>query len=216
MYRCSFCAFPNGYNDFKMSDLKRIERELNVFNRMGVREVAVLDPIFFKDADRGLKILELIERICPEIRFEIQSRVEHLTDEIMQKISELKIALEFGIQTLENEVAKIIKRVNKAGIIEKNLEKLNHLGVEFECHLIFGLPYQTEHSLEKDYRFLARYTSTVKLFPLVRLRGTALDIDINYGLHDDLVFSPIFPQEIISTRWMGSKTILKMKKEVRK
>lgn len=212
IYRCTFCAFPNGYRDFKHSDLPRIERELLVFKELGVKEVAVLDPIFFKNKDRGIKILETIEKICPEILFEIQSRVEHITDEIIMKIQGLNIALEFGIQTVDPLVGREIKRLNNKPVVEKVLSELHDVGIEFECHLIYGLPMQTDASLDKDYKFLLQYTDSVKLFPLVRLRGTALDKDIQNGKYGDkMIFSPIFPFEIIETSWMSRELILDVK-----
>lgn len=212
IYRCSFCAFPNGYRDFKHSDLPRIEQELLVFKKMGVKEVAVLDPIFFKDQRRGIRILELIEKICPEIRFEIQSRVEHINDEIIMKIQGLNIALEFGIQTLDPIVGREIKRLNNKIVVEKVLSELHDIGIEFECHLIYGLPMQTETSLTTDFESLRQYTDDVKLFPLVRLRGTALDLDLKNGKYmGQMIFSPIFPFEVIETRWMTGKFILQIK-----
>ena len=57
LYRCAFCAFPNGYDAFKEQDLEIIERELKVFKQREVKEVAVLDPIFFVHKDRAKSIL---------------------------------------------------------------------------------------------------------------------------------------------------------------
>jgi len=178
VYRCSFCAFPNGYNNFTNTDLSIIEKELRVFRQHGVKSVAVLDPIFFKNQARGKKILELIDEICPDIHFAIQSRVEHLNSEIIQMIIKLNISLEFGIQTLDIKIGKEIKRVNNRSKIDLILAELKENNIQFECHLIYGLPYQTIESLQQDYEYLAKYCSDIKLFPLIRLRGTGLDIEL--------------------------------------
>jgi radical SAM superfamily enzyme YgiQ (UPF0313 family) len=214
LYRCSFCAFPNGYNTFKEQDLEIIEKELRVFLDNNVKEVAVLDPIFFVNRDRALDILLLIEKICPQIRFEIQTKLEHLDEEIIQMISRLNIALECGVQTFDSLVQKKIKRVNKKERMIEIMELLKKKNIEFEAHLIFGLPYQTIESLRADYELLKKYTVDVKLFPLVLLKGTGLDIEIQSNNSEDFVFSSIFPREVISTKWMSSKDILDLKKGI--
>ncbi len=217
VYRCSFCAFPNGYDNFVVTDLRRIEQELQLFKQKCVKSVAVLDPIFFKDKERGMKILDLIENICPNIHFAIQSRVEHLDTQIIQKIKNLNISLEFGIQTLDKKVGREIKRVNNQSKIDLILSELRVKNIQFECHLIYGLPYQPLHSLKQDYEYLAKYCSDIKLFPLIRLRGTGLDIKLYQPKYSEkLVFSPLFPNEIIETQWMTRREILEIKQEVTK
>ena len=47
LYRCTFCTFPNGYNAFKEQDLEIVERELKVFKQKRVKEITMLDTIFF-------------------------------------------------------------------------------------------------------------------------------------------------------------------------
>ncbi len=210
LYRCSYCAFPNGYNRMIEMEMERIENDLRFFASQGVKEVAVLDPIFFVHKERAKQILKLIKLICPDIRFEIQTRLEHLDDELLNMISDLNIALECGVQTLDPIVQREIKRISNRDTIKEKLEKINNYGIEFEVHLIYGLPKQTLDSLVKDYCFLSKYAKTIKLFPLNRLKGTGLDISIKDNT--ELQFSPIFPKEIIRTIWMDQSIILNIKK----
>ena len=211
LYRCSFCAFPNGYDAFKEQDLESIEQELKVFKRKGVKEVAVLDPIFFVHKERAKKILRLIQRICPEILFEIQTKLEHLDEELMQLISQLNVFLECGVQTLDPIVQKEIKRGNSKKRMIERMKKLNEHEIEFDAHLIYGLPKQTIQSLQNDYTLLSKYTADIKLFPLIRLKGTGLDVNIEENNSDDFVFSPLFPKQVILTTWMSSEDIWKIK-----
>ncbi len=211
-YKCAYCAFPNGHHKVIEMDLKKIEEDLKYFASREVKEVAVLDPIFFVHKERAMKILNLIEHICPNIRFEIQTRIEHLDDELLDKISRMgNIVLECGIQTLDNAVQREIRRVYQKNKIKEKLKKIKEYNIEFELHLIYGLPKQTFDSFLKDYKFLKQYTDNIKLFPLIRLRGTVLDHSIKDD-NNDMIFSPIFPKEVIRTKWMDQNTILKIKK----
>ena len=99
VYRCSFCAFrlPNG--TIAQSDLDTVRKELKTIKTLGIKNVAVLDPVFFLNRERALNILDLIEEITPDIKFSIQTRFEHLNLEIIEKASRLNIELECGLQT---------------------------------------------------------------------------------------------------------------------
>ena len=211
LYRCSFCSFPNGYNRMYEMSLDRIRMDLELFSRRNVKEVAVLDPIFFVHKDRAKKILSMIREICPSTRFEIQTKLEHLDDDLIEMISDLNIMLECGIQTLDSIVQKEIKRRNNKERIAKILRRLVNMKVPFEVHLIYGLPKQTLQSLLRDFSFLQQFTDNIQLFPLIRLKGTGLDLSIRD--EDDFVFSPIFPREVIKTRWMDQTIIYRIKRE---
>ena len=211
LYRCSFCSFPNGYNRMYEMSLDRIRMDLELFSQRNVKEVAVLDPIFFVHKDRAKKILSMIREICPSTRFEIQTKLEHLDDDLIEMISDLNIMLECGIQTLDPIVQKEIKRRNNKERIAKILQRLVDMKVPFEVHLIYGLPKQTLQSLLRDFSFLQQFTDNIRLFPLIRLKGTGLDHSIRN--ENDLVFSPIFPREVIKTRWMDQSLIYKIKRK---
>ena len=192
LYRCTFCAFPNGYDAFKEQDLEIIERELKVFKQRGVKEVAVLDPIFFVHKDRAKSILMLIKQICPEIRFEIQTKLEHLNEELIELISQLNVFLECGVQTLDPEIQKEIKRTNSRKRMVENMKLLNKYGIEFDAHLIYGLPRQTIESLREDYNLLSKYTGDIKLFPLIILKGDWIGCEYKRKeFRGFCVFSPI-------------------------
>ncbi len=211
VYRCSFCAFklPNGLTD--ESDLPTVEYELGKIKETGIKNVAVLDPVFFLKKERSMKVLELIRTICPEVHFNIQTRFEHLDSEIIESISTLNITLECGLQTLDPAVQKEIKRVNNKAKVLEIIRELIKKGVPFETHLIYGLPMQTFESFYSDVSTLKELgCRTVRLFPLSLLRGT--EIGVAYGNGEDIHFSPMFPKEIIKSKWMGMDTLFRLKK----
>ncbi len=79
-------------------------------------------------------------------------------------MASLNITLECGMQTLDPEVQGIVKRRNNHNRIHQNIDLLKSSGIEFETHLIFGLPGQTVESLLRDYLFLYKYCPTLRLF----------------------------------------------------
>lgn len=212
-FKCSFCAFTNPQSTSREVSLDKIEVDLHFFVENGVTEVAVLDPIFFAHRKRALAILQLIEQIAQKIRFEIQTRLEHLNQEIMNKIVKLgTIVLECGVQTLDPVVQKHISRFNNHKKVMTNLQLLQKHRIPYEVHLIYGLPFQTLDSLLHDIQTLLSFTpSKLHLFPLALLKGTKLASEVETIYKHKLIFSPVFPQYVIETAWMSMEEVYYVK-----
>ena len=211
VFRCSFCAFRSPNGNINQNDLEVVEFELRKIKDIGILDVAVLDPVFFLNHDRAMSILDLISSIVPEARFSIQTRFEHLTKEIISKVSNLNIRLECGLQTLDERVQRKILRVNNRSRVIDIINNLNRNNVEFETHLIYGLPEQDFMSFYNDVSLLVNLRcKKIRVFPLSLLRGTEMAREFENS--NDLTFSPIFPREVLRTKWIDLNTMFKIKK----
>ena len=125
----------------------------------------------------------------------------------------MKIILECGVQTLDRKVQREIRRVNDMAKVENNLKLLRSSGIQFELHLIYGLPFQTLDSFLKDVDFLIKFKpSRLRVFPLSLLKGTDLAEKVQAEYRGKMIFSPIFPKEVISTDWISQDDILSLKR----
>ena len=212
LYLCSFCAFRQPDRLFNEYDLKELDSLLTLLKERGIRRVAVLDPIFFYNKERARRILDAIRRIAPNTVFEIQTRIEHLDAEIIDSIKGMNIILECGVQTLDSKVQREIRRINDVTKVQNNLKLLRSSGIQFEIHLIYGLPFQTVDSFLNDVDFLSKFKpSRVRVFPLSLLKGTDLAEKAQSEYKGKMTFSPIFPKEVISTEWISQEDILSLK-----
>lgn len=212
IYACTFCAFPFKDRVFRNLESATIRQDLRNISSAGLRSLAVLDPIFFQDRSRALRILEIIDEELPGVRIEIQSRLEHLDALLIAQLSRMDIILECGVQTLDRNVQRAIKRGGDLGIIQDNLRRLSDARVKFEVHLIFGLPFQSTESLCIDARFLLGYRPyRLRLFPLLDHRGTELSKECRTKYHHSMTFSEAFPREVLSTEWMPEAQVAQLK-----
>ncbi len=210
VYRCSFCAFKLPNNGMTESDMKNIEFELKKIAKMNPKNVAVLDPVFFLNKERAIRMLELMNEITPNTTYNLQTRFEHLNSKLIEKLNSEKVILECGLQTLDSGVQRRIKRVNNREKVKEVIGDLIVRGIRFETHLIYGLPGQTLESFISDIIFLKDIGCTkLRIFPLSLLRGTEIELSADNG---EILFSPIFPREVISTDWMNLNQVYKVKK----
>ncbi len=207
-FKCSFCAFTNPQATSRSISAEKTEQDLLFFKIHGVKEVAVLDPIFFVHKKRAIEILDLIEKYVPETRFEIQTRLEHLNEEIIQKVEKLNIVLECGIQTLNREIQKVISRYNVKNKVLENLRLVQNHKIPLEAHLIYGLPLQTMDSLLDDIDTIMNFRpSKMRIFPLILLKGTPMYEQCETIYKEKMKFGPSYPQYVLETEWMDMKTI---------
>lgn len=177
-YDCSFCqhreAAPLRKRRFAW---QRIEEEVAFFARQNVADIAVVDPIF-NLGSHALYVLEEFDRRRYSPRLSLQCRFELVNQEFLKLCSRVGCRLEFGLQTVDAREGDAVNRVNDLSRVSDVLSELRGQGIAFEVSIIYGLPEQTLESFRETVGFLMRNrVPTIRAFPLMLLRGTALERD---------------------------------------
>ena len=187
-FRCSFCQHREPGSRLVRRELSRarVLEEVDLFCRAGVREIAVLDPIF----NQGAWATTVLERFAAQGfggRLALQCRAEMVDDSFLAATRGLDVCLELGLQTIHLEESKAVERGNNLPRVEAALAKIRQQGHDHEVSLIFGLPGQTLASFISSVRWcLERRVPTIKAFPLLLLRGTKLErTRAEWGYEDD-------------------------------
>lgn len=173
-FSCGFCQHKEAGARLKKHNFlqNRILNEIDLFCEKGVRDIAVLDPIF----NSGPQAVDILNRFIENNysgRISLQCRIEMITDEFLQAASQLDTRLEFGLQTIHLQEGIAINRKNNMRKVELNLEKIKRTGLDYEISLIYGLPNQTISSFKQTLEWcLSRQVPVIKAFPLMLLRGT--------------------------------------------
>jgi len=186
-FRCSFCQHREAGARLRRRALasERIDREIEHFVAAGVRDIAVLDPIF-NLSPVAVPILERFSEVGYMGRLSLQCRAEFLDDVFLDAAARLDVQLELGLQTIHAAEARAVRRTNNLGKIDAALSGVRRRGIAHEVSLIFGLPCQTMPSFTETVRWcLERRVPVIKAFPLMLLRGTELESDrARWGLVD--------------------------------
>lgn len=183
LYSCDYCEFKAALNRPKPGDgmvlsQDRLLEELELFRRSGVKKVNVLDPLFNIDGTYE-HLLEPMLR--SGLSFTLQTRVEHLEDQpdlLEAAKANPRLHLEIGVQTLDDELNRLLCRGNRKDVILSNLERLKRAGVSFETNLIFGIPGQSPSSHLADIEALIEAgcpKRDILCFPLRIPRGSRLE-----------------------------------------
>lgn len=177
-FDCSFCQHREaGLLLQRELNRGRLLREIEFFCRTGVKDIAVLDPIF-NAGKNATVILKAFLQHGYRGRLSLQCRAELITSEFLDVASQLDVRLEFGLQTIHEREACAVHRRNNLGKVDDVLAAVRARAIPHEVSLIFGLPEQTLASFLASVQWcLERRVPVIKAFPLMLLRGTQLEVE---------------------------------------
>ena len=196
-FKCSYCYESKGEKKVRLLPMERIEKELKLFAEKDVPQVFVLDPTYNANKERALSLLKMMAKITPNTFYYFEARAEFIDRQIAKSFTKLPCAVQFGLQSSNEEVLKKVNRsFNKAQFV-KNINILNQEGVIFGFDLIYGLPGDNLAGFCNSIDFaLNLMPNNLELFCLSVLPGTDLfDVAKGYGL----VFQEEAPYHVIET-----------------
>lgn len=196
-FKCSYCYESKGEKKVRLLPMERIEKELKLFAEKDVPQVFVLDPTYNANKERALSLLKMMAKITPNTFYYFEARAEFIDRQIAKEFTKLPCAVQFGLQSSDEEVLKKVNRsFNKAQFV-KNINILNQEGVIFGFDLIYGLPGDNLSGFCNSIDFaLNLMPNNLELFCLSVLPGTDLFDDAKgYGL----VFQEEAPYHVIET-----------------
>lgn len=178
-FRCAFCQHREAGSRLthRSLGLPRVMQEIDLFCASGVEKIAVLDPIF-NMAPHAVGVLDRFSAHGFTGHLSLQCRAEAMEPAFLDAAARLDTQLEFGLQTIHSREYMAIKRPNHMARVDSALAESRRRGIHHEVSLIFGLPEQTLSSFEDSVAWcLQRRVPVIKAFPLLLLRGTALERD---------------------------------------
>ena len=203
-YECEFCLSSI---DEKMRylDIDIFLNELEKLWQRGARNFKFIDRTFNIKISYAKAILNYFLSKDEEYFLHFEVIPDNFPSELRALIKEFKegcLQLEVGIQTLNLEVAKAIKRPLNIPKIKDNLQFLSQeTHAHMHIDLIIGLPSESIESFGKNLNELYTLsTGEIQLGILKKLSGTTLDRhDKMYGMtYNDLPPYDILQNDLIS------------------
>ena len=152
---CIFCS-ERGSGDFAGSRGKSINDQIEEQLKLIERKFPTGKVIaYFQNFTNTYGEVEYLRKIYYEalshprvMGLAIATRPDCLQDEIIELLDEINkkhfLWVELGLQTINEEVAKIINRQYPLSTYIEAAEKLNSKNIKFVTHIIIGLPHEKE------------------------------------------------------------------------
>ena len=206
-FKCSYCYESKGEKSVRKFPIERIKKELDLFAKKRIPQVFVLDPTYNADKNRALQLLKLIKQKTPETFYYFEARAEFIDSELAKAFSEIHCSLQIGLQTADENVAKLVNRPFNLKKFTKKISLLNKFGVIFGLDVIYGLPGDTFAGFKNTVNYaISLYPNNLEIFCLSVLPGTLL---FDEAEKLKLVFEQNPPYNILHTDKFSKKDLIK-------
>ena len=127
----------------------------------------------------------------------IATRPDSISDEVLDYLEELShrtnLVIELGLQTINDNTAKLINRCSTLKEFDDCLDRLNKRNIDVVVHIINGLPYETKEDMINTAKYLSnKKILGIKIHMLHILKGTKL-----YELYEKEHFHILTKEEYV-------------------
>jgi len=201
-FKCEFCLSSLDV-PVRNVELGAFLSQLDRLLSRGLNQFKFVDRTFNLNLNISKSILQFfLDRLRPGLflHFEmIPDRLPEALRELIQKFPAGVLQFEVGIQTFNNDVARLISRRQDYAKLAENLRFLRRqTGVHVHADLIIGLPGEDVESFASGFdQLVAMKPQEIQIGMLKRLRGTPI---VRHDAEWGMVYSPHPPYEILQTR----------------
>lgn len=184
---CLFCS-DRGSGEFTGERGKSITEQIDEQLEFIYKKNSDNDVIaYFQNFTNTYAPIDYLRKIYYEalshkkvIGIAIATRPDCLDDEILNLLSEINekffLWIELGLQTAENNIAKIINRGYDTDCYINICKKLNERNIKFVTHMIVGLPQETKENLFDTIDLINNVNSWgIKIHLLYILKNSRLE-----------------------------------------
>lgn len=221
---CIFCS-KGGSGDFAESpDLTITEQIENGKKRLEKKIKNGKYIAYFQAFTNTYAPVERLRTIYEEainhpdiVALSIGTRPDCLGDDVLALLDELNkikpIFVELGLQTINEDTAKYIRRGYTLEVYDKAVADLHKIGINVVTHIILGLPNESKEDMLNSVEYACKVTDGIKLQLLHILKGTDLAKDYEQGKFDVLTLEQyteiikecvqIIPENVVIHRLTG-------------
>lgn len=188
--KCDYCDFTSFCepSDKREEYVGKLIEEISGFDGTGY----VVDSIFFGGGTPTLLTCEQFERIVRSIKENFDVQIQEFTVEgnpnsyTKEKVALYKrlgvTRLSVGVQSLNDKVLRGIGRIHTAEQGEECIKMLVASGLDVNCDMMIGLPYQTADIAQRDMQKVVDLgVTSVSCYSLILEEGTPLYHKVNMG-----------------------------------
>ena len=210
-FSCSYCMSSID-KSVRYFSVERAKKDLKRFIDAGTKLVKFVDRTFNLKKERYLEIWRfLLENYREDITFHFEINANIFDDEILEflkKVPRKFFQFEIGVQTINPETMKNIKRNNILDKLSHNVKYINK-NIHLHLDLIAGLPYEDYESFGKSFDYVYDTgCEMIQLGFLKILKGTEMVNNVEKFKYEYLDFPPY---EVLSNEFISYKEICRLK-----
>jgi len=178
--RCSYCRYGHLRRKTTFFTADEVSRRVRVLLERGSREIRFVDPVFnanpaFRDILTALRKLNRKGKL----RFFAEAQADLLAPDQIRALADAGFSeIEAGVQSLDPQVLKRIRRPVRLVPLESNLRLMAHEGIRVTIDLMYGLPGQTLQEVRRSLKWAWQFKgANVQCLQTLLIPGTDLRVE---------------------------------------
>jgi len=210
-FRCSYCM-SSIEKSVRSFSLPRVKKDLMTFLDAGVNLVKFVDRTFNLKKGHYMEVWKfLIKNYRPNTTFHFEISADLFDDEVIEFLTTVPKDLfqfEIGVQTINDNTMKLIRRKNDLEKLSKNVLAIKD-NIHLHLDLIAGLPKEDFETFKSSFNYVyGLKPEMIQLGFLKILRGTEISGQIEKF---DYKYMGFPPYEVISNDHITYEELLKLK-----
>lgn len=184
---CIYCS-KSGSGEFAGNKEDELEKQFNEVKEKMLKKWPNAKYIgYFQARTNTYAPVKVLKKLYEQVlSFEniiglnIATRPDTITEECLSYLEELNnktnLTIELGLQTSNEETAKLINRCHSLSCFEEMIAKLRNRNISVVVHIINGLPYETKEDMIKTAKYLNNLDiQGIKIHMLSILKDTPIE-----------------------------------------
>ena len=216
-FRCSYCVSSrmSGIR-FRARSPKNVVDEIEwLRDTHGADAFTFYDDAFTLDIERALKICEEIKKRKIGLPWDCQTRVDHVSKEVLAKMREAKCQLvSFGVESGSQKILDAVKKKTTVEQNERAIRLAKEVDLPVSMSVIIGYPGETTDTLKQTMDFIRKtephyvYLCLATPYPGTELYSLLKDLGWNmsmewgdYDMETPVFENPLLPNDkLMETR----------------
>ena len=213
-YNCSYCLSSID-KKVRLRDISTVKKELKFFLDNKVKQVKFVDRTFNCNKEHALEIWKYLQKNDNGVtNFHFEISAELITDEEIEVLAKMRpglVQMEIGVQTVNLDTLKEIRRVSDINKLRTIVQKIaSNRNIHIHLDLIAGLPYEDYESFRHSFNTVyAMQPNELQLGFLKVLKGSYM---YEQRMSYELQYTGTPPYEVLSTKWLSYDDILSLKR----
>jgi anaerobic magnesium-protoporphyrin IX monomethyl ester cyclase len=165
-FACVFCLNHNG-RVARTRGVQKVIDEMNWLISMGAKRISFGDELFSVDMARTSALMDAMieEGIGQKVRWDIQTHVAYVNDELFRKMKAANIErCEMGVEAGDEVVLKMMGKGTDRNMIMKAFRSARKHGVRTGSFFIIGQPNETTKSIWQSIMFAVKLNPNEPIF----------------------------------------------------
>ncbi len=155
-HKCAFCVQSDDYiNKYRKMDVERIKEKIDTASQyFPIKRLLFSDPIFGIDLEQTELLVEFLKNKYPHYSYWAETRIDRLTQELIACLSQLKIDLHFGVESLaEDTLLNLMEKTTNPQFYNESFYKAVELCQKYNVLGLFGfiMNYPGEQAESSQY-----------------------------------------------------------------